>query len=197
MNKIERKLLREFIKSTKGEAYKPRILKWFKLNLGKIVTSEQLAIIPGSDGKPISHNMRRVFELRDEDGYNIINHKDNKSLNLKLKVDEWILLEVNPNPKKIRNRGVNKRIMYEVFNRDNNTCQVCGRTPEDDDPFKEGHKIKLHVGHLKSHKQQDGSIANVGRKLTIEDFITLCNVCNEGAKNKDMKKISLLEALPE
>ena len=183
----------DFLAKNEGKSYTKKALGWFKQNLGKIVTAKELAKITGRDGDPINHSLRRVFELRDELGYEIINWKDNNPLGDKLKVDEWILLKDNPNPKKIRDRGVNKRIMFEVFERDNNTCQVCGRTPEDDDPFKEGHKIRLHVGHLKSHKQKDGTIANVGKELTKDDFITMCNVCNEGAKNKDVKKVTLLD----
>lgn len=177
----------------KKQGFLKNSLEWFKLNVGEIVTSRELAQIPGKAGFSISHNIRRVFELRDEQGYEIINHKDNNPLGEKLKVDEWILLKSEPNPKMIRNRGVNKRIMFEVFERDNYTCQTCGRTPQDDDPFKAGHKIKLHVGHITAHKQNDGGVSNVGKELTKDDFMTMCNVCNEGAKNKDIRNITLLD----
>lgn len=185
----------DFLKRTQGTAYSKRALLWFQQNMGKIVTARELARIPGKDGETINHNMRRVFELRDEQGYEIINWKDKNPLGVPLKVDEWILLKKEPNPKMIRDRGVNKRIMFEVFERDNFTCQSCGRTPEDDDPFRPGHKIKLHVGHLTSHKQKDGSVSNVGKELTKENFITLCNVCNEGEKNKNFKKINLIDRI--
>lgn len=194
--------LEEYIQSTKGQSYKKRILGWFKLHLGKAVTSEQLAQIPGKDGKVISHNIRRVFELRDEDGYDIINWRDNATTGLKLRVDEWVLISPNPDPHKIRARGVNKRIMFEVFARDKSQCQICGRTPADDDPFKKGHKIKLHVGHIVAHKRKDGKeIVQIEKiedmqenhTLTKDDFITMCNVCNEGAKNTNIEPITLLE----
>lgn len=185
-----------FLKKTKGLAYTKRALLWFQQNLEKIVTAKELARIPGKDGETINHNMRRVFELRDEAGYEIINWKDDNSLGAKLRVDEWILLKKEPNPKKVRSRGVNKRIMYEVFTRDNSTCQFCGRTPNDDDPFKPGHKIKLHIGHIIAHKRgydkETVTVENIediddNRILTKEDFITMCNVCNEGAKNKNLE----------
>lgn len=194
--------LDEFIKKTSGMAYKRRILMWFQQNLGKVVTSEELAQIPGRDGKPISHNIRRVFELRDEDGYDIANHKDNESRNLKLKIDEWVLLKHDPDPKKIRARGVNKRIRFDVFSRDNYICQFCGKTPADDDPFRPGHKIALHVGHIIAHKRKEGAHfvrvesleeTKAPQKLSADDFITMCNVCNEGAKNNDLKVMTLLD----
>lgn len=191
--------LKKFIKRTKGIAYATRAIKWFQEHLGEIVTSKELAQLTGKDNLPIQHSMRRVFELRDEQGYEIINWKDKNPLGPPLKVDEWILLKKKPNPKKIRARGVNKRIMFEVFTRDGYQCQFCGRTPQDDDPFKAGHKIKLHVGHIKAHKQ-DGSveIENMGEMiedhtLTADDFVTMCNVCNEGLKNKNLKLMNNLE----
>ena len=95
------KELREFIDETEGQAYKPRAIKWFKQNYNQIVTSEELAKLPGKNGSPISHNMRRIFELRDEDGYNIINHKYEKD---NLNIDEWKLIEINPNPNNKRVR---------------------------------------------------------------------------------------------
>ena len=107
----------------KGKSYTQNAIDLFKSKLGKIVTSEELAQLPGKDGKPISHNMRRVFELRDEKGYNIVNHRDNERTGLNLKVDEWILLDPNPDETRIKDRGVNKRIRFDVFERDKYTCQ--------------------------------------------------------------------------
>lgn len=191
--------LDNFIKSTAGKAYTKRAILWFKENLGKPVTSEQLAVIPGKDGKPISHNIRRIFELRDEQGYEIVNHSDNDRTGLKLKVDEWVLLAPEPSEQRVRSRGVNKRLMFEVFERDGYTCRICGRTKTDDDIFAPGRKIRLHVGHIKAHKRQNGrdiydveGIDNLkeAHTLTEDDFITMCNVCNEGAKNKDIELLS-------
>jgi len=198
------KELNEFLEKAreKQQGFLKNALEWFKLNVGAKVISEELAQIPGKKGKSISHNMRRIFELRDEQGYEIINHNDNASSGKNLRVDEWILLEKEPNPKNVRSRGVNKRIMYEVFTRDDNMCQFCGRTPQDDDPFKKGHKIKLHTGHIIAHKRENGkeivrieSIEDMNEDhvLTEKDFITMCNVCNEGAKNKDLVILSHAE----
>ncbi|EOU1871284.1 hypothetical protein GZ976_002735 [Clostridium perfringens] len=182
--------LDNFIKKTEGMSYTERALLWFKLNLNKKVTSSDLAKIPGKKGNPISHNMRRIFELRDEKGYDIVNWKDNERTNLNLKVDEWVLLSTEPIKENIRSRGVNKRITFEVFSRDSFTCQTCGRTPKDDDPFKPGHKVTLHVGHIIAHKSNHNKN---NKELTADDFITMCNVCNEGAKNNEIPIITLLD----
>lgn len=178
-------------RSSKNKSYTDKALELFQSKVGTKVTSEELAQLTGAKGNPISHNIRRIFELRDEKGYNIANHKDNEKTGLNLKVNEWVLLDKEPNPTKIRSRGVNKRIMFEVFTRDMNQCRICGRTPDDDDPFRPDHKIKLHVGHKMAHKRKDDE--TVDRVLTKDDFITMCNVCNEGAKNNDLKTITLLD----
>lgn len=185
----------EFIKSTDGQSYTKRALGWFQHNLGKVVTSQELAIIPGKNGKQISHNMRRIFELRDEKGYDIINHKDERGIAQGLRVDEWVLVSNDPDEKKIRNRGVTKPIMIKVFARDNYQCKTCGRTPEDDDPFKEGVKIKLHVGHIDPHKSDEER--DNSKKLTEDDFVTMCNVCNEGLKNEELKIVTLLDRVKD
>ena len=176
---------------TQKLGYKQTALLWFKLNIGDIVTSEELAQLYGTKSTPISHNIRRIFELRDEEGYNIINHKDNEKTGKNLKVDEWILLSMDPDPEKVRMRGVNKRIRFEVLERDNYTCQTCGLQLGDDDPFRPGHKISLHIGHIKAHKRKEGT--PLTKTLDSDDFITMCNVCNEGAKNNDIKIITLLD----
>lgn len=194
-----------FLKEVEGKSYTNQALKWFQRNINEIVTASEFARITGKHGKPINHNMRRIFELRDEKGYQIINHKDSEAVGLGLsRVDEWMLLALAPNPDKIRSRGVNKRIMYEVFERDSSQCQICGRTPNDDDPFAEGKKIKLHVGHIIAHKKI-GTVDYVkteplnkiigGELLDKEDFVTLCNVCNEGEKNKDMKILKSVDKI--
>lgn len=190
LNNITFSSLDDFIAKTAGLSYTERALLWFKVNLNEVVTSSDLAKIPGKKGNPISHNIRRIFELRDEKGYDIVNHNDNDRTGLNLKVDEWVLLTNEPIKENIRSRGVTKTIAYEVFSRDNHTCQICGRIPGDDDPFKSGHKIKLHVGHIKAHKSDHHG---EHKKLTTNDFITMCNVCNEGAKNEEIKIVTLLD----
>jgi len=188
--------LKEFLDKNAGLSYKDKAINWFKQNLNKIVTSEEFAQITGKNGKPISHNIRRIFELRDEFGYNIVNHKDNTFTNLNLKVDEWVLLDLEPIKENIRNRGVNKKIMMDVFSRDNYMCKICGKTIADDDPFKPNHKIKLHVGHIVPHKGEFKLIhTSSDTKLTPDDFITMCNVCNEGLKNKTFKILPILDTI--
>ena len=119
-----------------------------------------------------------------------LNHKNNNAL----KVDQWKLTDLEPDIKKVRSRGVTKKIMTEVFMRDGNQCQFCGRTPDDTDLFSSDRKIKLHVGHIKPHKEniEIEDINNLSSDdLTTDDFITMCNVCNEGLSNNEIPKYLL------
>lgn len=181
--------IEEFIIETKGLSYSARAILWFQKNVNEKVTSGDLAKIPGANGNPISHNIRRIFELRDEKGFDLVNWRDNERTGLNLKVDEWVLLSLEPIKENIRSRGVNKRIVFEVFSRDGFTCKTCGRTPDDDDPFKTGHKVILHVGHIKAHKSNHLD----NKTLTSSDFITMCNICNEGAKNNEITILTPLD----
>ncbi len=188
-------------KKVKPKSYIRKALELFQSRIGKVVTSQELAQLGGVRGKPISHNIRRIFELRDEMGYDIVNHKNNAETGLNLKVNEWVLRSRDPIPSKIRSRGVTKPIMVEVFRRDNYSCRMCGRGPSDDDPFASGRKITLHVGHLIAHKCRDDKSDNgPEHKLSAADFVTLCNVCNEGLKNQDIippKTLSLLDKIKQ
>ena len=69
----------KFLKEVEGKSYSKKALLWFQRNLKEIVTADEFARITGTNGKPINHNVRRIFELRDEQGYEIINHKDSES----------------------------------------------------------------------------------------------------------------------
>ena len=173
-----------------GDSYKKKALALFKSKLGKKVKSSELASITGRKGGPISHNIRRIFELRDEDGYDIVNWKDNKKTGLNLRVDEWVLLSLKPNPANIRTRKYTKKTWLEVMVRDNYQCQICGRTKDDDDPFKPSHKVTLHLGHKKAFKGLEG---DWGDSDNPDNYTVLCNICNEGMKNKDIKVVTLLD----
>ncbi|MBI2044687.1 hypothetical protein HYT23_01375, partial [Candidatus Pacearchaeota archaeon] len=59
-----------------------------------------------------------------------------------------------------------------------------------DDPFKPGHKVTLHLGHKKAFKAKEGEW---GESDSPDNYMVLCNVCNEGMKNNDIKVITLLD----
>ncbi|GAB1404459.1 hypothetical protein MASR1M74_16380 [Lentimicrobium sp.] len=72
--------------------------------------------------------------------------------------------------KKPRRIAISKQLRFEVLQRDNFTCQYCGRNAE------EG--IKLHV----DHKIPVAS----GGKTEFSNLITSCEDCNLGKSNKSI-----------
>lgn len=73
-------------------------------------------------------------------------------------------------------KGINNdRLRFEVFQRDNFTCQACGRTPKDGVPLEVDHIVPRSLG---------GSNA-------IDNLQVLCKQCNIGKKNRVMHKIDI------
>jgi len=68
--------------------------------------------------------------------------------------------------------AISKKIRFEVFKRDNFTCQYCGKTPPN---------ILLEADHLipKSKKGKD----------SINNLITSCFDCNRGKSNIELTRL--------
>lgn len=64
-----------------------------------------------------------------------------------------------------KRKGISKKLRFAVFERNNFTCQYCGRTPENDD-------VVLNVDHIVSVKN--------GGENDFENLITSCFECNIG-----------------
>ena len=60
-------------------------------------------------------------------------------------------------------------VRWQVFQRDNWKCVACGRSAEDG--------IILHVDHIMPRSK--------GGRDELDNYQTLCNVCNIGKSNKD------------
>lgn len=63
---------------------------------------------------------------------------------------------------------LNDKIRYRILNRDNHTCQACGKTPSIDG-------VKLHVDHRIP--------VAMGGSHNDDNLWTLCAQCNQGKKN--------------
>ncbi|MBT9331321.1 HNH endonuclease [Paracidobacterium acidisoli] len=146
---------------------KERIRRFLAANVGKVVTSIQLRDAAGSS---VSEWARRVRELREDEGWKILTHHDS----VDLKPGEYLLSE-NPPEKQVRfGRGISAKLRAEVLDRNGFTCQMCGLTPGDIDPFTR-RKVRLHIGHIKDK--------NLGGKDELSNLRALCSTCNQGAKN--------------
>ena len=64
-----------------------------------------------------------------------------------------------------KNGGVFLRLRFEVFKRDDFTCQYCGRNVKED-------KIKIQCDHIQPKSK--------GGFYTKENLITSCEDCNKG-----------------
>ena len=71
------------------------------------------------------------------------------------------------------------RLRFEIFKRDNFTCQYCGRNVKED-------KVKLHLDHIHPRKREG--------KNNDNNLVTSCQECNLGKSDvllKDKKLNSL------
>lgn len=154
-----------------------RILQFLLANLGRVVDKDEVRRASGE----ASEWARRLRELRDEYGYQILSHKDRREL----KPGQYILetdvrLPVLP-------RGISKETRAFVFERNGYTCQMCGLAAADPDPFHPGLKVRLTMGHI-IDKSKGGSEGP-------ENLRAVCTNCNEGLQNTAPPKPDRIELL--
>lgn len=150
----------------------------FLENIGKVLSSEELYEVAG--GK--SEWGRRVRELRNEEGFEILTHNDRSDL----KPGQYVLVSEKPLPAFAR--SISKETRAYVLDRNGFTCQMCGAVAGEAHPYDpSGRKTRLHIGHIidKSHGGTDEP-ANLR---------ALCSVCNEGAANITLARPALTQLL--
>jgi hypothetical protein len=163
----------------KKQSSKALILEYLLKNIGKIINSKQLQDASGG----ASEWARRVRELRDEQGYDILSHKDRSDL----KPGEYILVSVKRRP--AFKRGISKETRAIVLERNGYTCQMCGVAAGDIDPFNPSRTIRLTLGHIidKSKGGEDTSV----------NLRAVCSNCNEGLQNAAPIKPNRLQLLAQ
>jgi hypothetical protein len=149
---------------TKFPGSKAKLRSYFLENLGRVLTAEELRAVAG-----ISEWARRVRELRDEEGYQILTHHDRSGL----KPGQYIL--ESPKPAPAFGRGISKFTRALVLERNGYTCQMCGAAAGELHPYEPSKKTRLHIGHILD-KSKGGSDEPANLKA-------VCSVCNEGAQN--------------
>lgn len=149
---------------------KQRILNFFLSNLGKVVESRD---IQAASGGAVEW-ARRVRELRNEDGYMILSHKDRSDL----KPNQYLMETTKRAP--AFKRGISKQTRAFVLERNGYTCQMCGAAAGDPDPLNPTRTIRLTMGHIKDKsKGGDDSPGNLR---------AVCSNCNEGLQNTALPK---------
>ncbi len=146
-------------------------------NIGKVMRTDELRIVAGG----ITEWARRVRELRNEEGYEILTHKDRADL----KPGEYLLLNAKPQPAFAR--SISKETRAYVLDRNGFTCQMCGAVAGEVHGFDAGRKTRLHLGHIIDK--------SMGGSDDPSNLRALCSICNEGASNLTLERPSAQKLL--
>ncbi|MGQ0540327.1 MAG: HNH endonuclease [Blastocatellia bacterium] len=144
---------------------KKLILDYLLGNIGKILESKD---IQKASGGAVEW-ARRVRELRNEQGYQILTHKDRSDL----KPGQYLLETDQRLPAFARN--ISKETKARVLERNGYTCQMCGIGAADRDPFNPTRTIQLTMGHIVDKSK--------GGEDSLDNLRAVCSNCNEGLQN--------------
>lgn len=165
-------------KASKGKGSRAKLREFFLENVGKILNSDILREIAGT-----SEWGRRVRELRNEEGMNIVTHNDRSEL----KPGEYLLINLKPLP--AFERGISKEVRAFVLDRNGFTCQMCGAAAGEPHPYDTERKTRLHIGHI-IDKTMGGNDESGNLKA-------ICSVCNEGASNLTLNRPQAIKLLAQ
>ena len=148
---------------------------YFLSNIGKVLERDELRAASGG----ISEWARRIRELRDEEGFQILTHNDRSEL----KPGQYLLMTAKPEP--AFERGISKETRAIVLDRNGFTCQMCGAGAGEPHPFDISRKTRLHLGHV-----IDKSMGGTDDPSNLR---AVCSICNEGASNVTPDRPSVLK----
>ncbi|MDE0115215.1 MAG: HNH endonuclease [bacterium] len=142
------------------------IAAYLREHVGEVVDKDALFEASGYQ----TSFARRIRELRGEFGYQIETHHDA----VDLKPGQYRLAELpaEDNPPRFA-RGISQKMRALVLERNGSTCQMCARGVGD--TFEDGQRVVLHVDHILN--------VDEGGTDEMSNLRTLCNRCNQGAKN--------------
>jgi len=149
---------------------KQLILEYFLANLGKTLESRD---IQAASGGAVEW-ARRVRELRNEEGYQILSHKDRADL----KPNQYRLETTKRTPAFKRN--ISKETRAWVLERNGYTCQMCGVAAGDPDPLGGDRTVRLTMGHIVDKSK--------GGEDSPQNLRAICTNCNEGLQNTSLPK---------
>jgi hypothetical protein len=158
---------------------KQLILKFFLQNIGVVLESKD---IQNASGGAVEW-ARRVRELRNEDGYQILSHKDRANL----KPNQYLLETTKRMPSFARN--ISKETRAWVLERNGYTCQMCGVAAGDPDPLGGNRTVRLTLGHILDKSK--------GGDDTPQNLRAVCTNCNEGLQNTALPKPDQIHLLAQ
>lgn len=136
----------------------------FLANIGRVMDGEELRPV----ARHASEWGRRVRELRDELGYQILTHTDRADL----KPGQYVL--ISPDRRPSAERAISKETRARVFDLYGSVCYVCGAIAGEMHPSA-GKSTVLHMGHIKAK--------SLGGDDSVANLRPVCMVCNTGASN--------------
>ena len=148
---------------------KERIRQFLRAHVAQVVTGQQLQEVVGHE---VTEWARRVRELRNDEGWQILTQNDSAGL----KQGEYLLVTAPPEPGTYQfAKPISTRLRSQVLERNGYTCQMCGVGAGDPDEHNPGRKVRLHIGHIEDRSH--------GGLDELSNLRALCSTCNEGAKN--------------
>ena len=163
-------------RSPASKGSKAKVLEFLLGNVRRVVSSDEIRAASGA-----SEWARRLRELRDEEGWPILSHRDRADL----KPGEYVLESTKRRPAFAR--GVSKETRAIVYARNGNTCQLCGVAAGDADPYQSERTIRLTLGHIIDKSK--------GGTDDVSNLRALCTNFNEGLQNISPPKPSQIDLL--
>ncbi len=163
----------------KSNGARAKLRAHFLKNAGKVMSSDELRKAAGNT----SEWGRRIRELRNEEGYQILTHNDRSNL----KPGDYLLEDPKPMPAFAR--GISKETRALVLDRNGYTCQMCGAAAGEPHPYDATRKTRLHIGHIKDK--------SLGGDDEPSNLRAICSVCNEGAANITLERPSASKLLAQ
>jgi hypothetical protein len=148
----------------KKDSVRSKILSYFKKNIGKAVTGEELRYVANDK----TEWARRVRELRTEFGWPIVTKNTGRP---DLPVGAYLLESLRQSPE--HDRKIPDPVRGTVLRRDKYRCTKCGWCHDDWNRSDPRH-LELH--HKKAHAK--------GGENTDENLISLCTVCHDVVHSK-------------
>ena len=164
---------------SKEKGSKEKILNYFLSNIGRVLTAKE---IQKASGGAVEW-ARRVRELRNEEGYQILSHKDRRDL----KPGEYLLETTKRVP--AFKRGISKETRAWVLERNGYTCQMCGVAAGDPDPLGGTRTVRLTIGHILDKSKGGEDIPS--------NLRAICTNCNEGLQNTALPKPDRIHLLAQ
>lgn len=165
-------------KRLKAKGSRAKLREYFIQNVDKVLDSNILREVAGT-----SEWGRRVRELRNEEGMNIVTHNDRSDL----KPGQYLLVDLKPLP--FFERDISKETRAYVLDRNGFTCQMCGAAAGEPHPFDKGRKTRLHIGHI-----IDKSMGGADESSNLR---AICSVCNEGASNLTLNRPETIKLIAQ